>query len=129
MNMKRFVASSPWLLMLVLLAFTAQAQTVPFALEAGYRWLDLKGSSDMNRTQINERSGLLIRSFTLSTSDFEGHTSLVDRFRIDMNDFGSGPAQSVRIQADRNQWFQLRFGYRGTEAFSALPAFANPLLG
>ena len=79
MNMKRFVAKCLSLPILAI-AFAAHAQTVPFDLEIGYRWLDLKGDNGMYRTQINERPGLLIRSFTLGTSDFEGHTSLVDRF-------------------------------------------------
>jgi len=128
MNMKRFVAKLLSLPILAM-AFAAQAQTVPFDLEIGYRWLDLKGSNDMYRTQVNERGGLLIRSFTLSTSDFEGHTSLTDRFRIDVSDLGSGPAQSFRLEASRAETYRLRFGYRSADAFSALPAFANPLLG
>jgi hypothetical protein len=127
MNMKRFVANCLSLPILAI-AFAAQAQSVPFDLEAGYRWLDLKGSSEMYRTQINERGGLLIRSFTMSTGDFEGHTSLADRFRIDASDLGSGPAQSLRLEASRAGAYRLRFGYRSADAFSALPAFANPLL-
>jgi hypothetical protein len=128
MNMKRFVANCLSLPILAI-AFAAHAQSVPFDLEAGYRWLDLKGSSEMYRTQINERGGLLIRSFTMSTSDFEGHTALVDRFRVDASDLGSGPAQSFRLEASRAGTYKLRFGYRSADAFSALPAFANPLLG
>jgi hypothetical protein len=128
MNMKRFVANGLSLPILVI-AFAAQAQTVPFDLEAGYRWLDLKGDNGMYRTQINERGGLLIRNFTLGTSDFEGHTSLVDRFRIDVSDLGVGPAQSVRVEASRNGAYRLRLSYRATDAFSSLPAFANPLIG
>ena len=54
MNMKRFVASCLSLPILAI-AFAAHAQTVPFDLEIGYRWLDLKGSNEMYRTQINER--------------------------------------------------------------------------
>src|SRR3954454_1866661 len=127
MNMKRFVAKCLSLPILAI-AFAAQAQSVPFDLEIGYRWLNLKGSNEMYRTQINERDGMLIRSFTLSTSDFEGHTSLVDRFRIDVSDLGSGPAQSFRLEASRAGTYQLRFGYRSADAFSALPALANPLL-
>jgi hypothetical protein len=127
MNMKRFVANCLSLPILAI-AFAAQAQSVPFDLEVGYRWLDLKGSSPMYRTQINERGGLLIRSFTMSTGDFDGHTSLVDRFRIDASDLGSGPAQSLRLEASRAGAYRLRFGYRSADAFSALPAFANPLL-
>jgi hypothetical protein len=128
MNMKRFVANCLSLPILAI-AFAAHAQSVPFDLEVGYRWLDLDGSSQMYRTQINERGGLLIRSFTMSTSDFEGHTSLADRFRIDASDLGSGPAQSFRLEASRAGTYKLRFGYRSADAFSALPAFANPLLG
>jgi hypothetical protein len=127
MNMKRFVANFLSLPILAI-AFAAHAQTVPFDLEAGFRWLDLKGSSEMYRTQINERGGLLIRSFTMSTADFEGHTSLADRFRVDASDLGSGPAQSIRMEASRAGAYRLRFGYRSADAFSALPAFANPLL-
>ncbi|MEA2165489.1 MAG: hypothetical protein QOK37_3616 [Thermoanaerobaculia bacterium] len=127
MNIKRFVAN--WLSLPILaIAMTAQAQVVPFDLEIGYRWLNLKGDQGMYRTQINERSGLLIRSFTLATSDFEGHTTLADRFRIDISDLGSGPAQSLRMEASRSGAYKLRFAYRSADAFSALPAFANPLL-
>lgn len=128
MNMKRFVANCLSLPILAI-AFAAHAQSVPFDLEVGYRWLDLDGSSQMYRTQINERGGLLIRNFTMSTSDFNGHSSLVDRFRVDVSDFGSGPAQSFRLEASRSGAYKLRFGYRSADAFSALPAFANPLLG
>jgi hypothetical protein len=127
MNMKRFVANCLSLPILAI-AFAAQAQSVPFDLEIGYRWLNLNGSSQMYRTQVNERGGMLIRNFTLSTSDFEGHASLVDRFRIDVSDLGSGPAQSLRLEASRAGAYRLRFGYRSADAFSALPAFANPLL-
>jgi hypothetical protein len=127
MMMKRFVANCLSLPILAI-AFAAHAQTVPFDLEVGYRWLDLKGSNEMYRTQINERGGLLIRSFTLSSSDFEGHTSIADRVRIDVSDLGSGPAQSFRLEASRAGAYKLRFGYRAADAFSALPAFANPLL-
>jgi len=128
MNMKRFVANCLSLPILVI-AFAAHAQTIPFDLEIGYRWLDLNGSSNMYRTQINERDGLLIRSFTLGTSDFEGHTTLVDRFRIDISDLGVGPAESLRLEAARSGAYRLRLGYRATDAYSALPAFANPLVG
>jgi hypothetical protein len=106
----------------------AHAQSVPFDLEIGFRWLDLNGSKPMYRTQINEQNGLLIRSFTLATSDFNGKASLVDRFRVDVSDLGTGPASSIRLEADRTDVYRLRLGYRRTNAFSALPAFANPLL-
>jgi hypothetical protein len=112
MNMKRFVANCLLSLPILAIAVAANAQMVPFDLEIGYRWLDVNGSSQMYRTQINERGGLLVRTFTMSTSDFEGHTSLADRFRIDASDLGSGPAQSIRMEASRAGTYKLRFGYR-----------------
>jgi hypothetical protein len=118
-----------WFLGLLLLAAPLlHAQTIPFDAEIGYRWFDVSGNEGMYRTQINERSGFLIRRFTLATGDFEGHSTLVDRFRLDVSELGTGPAGSLRLEADRAGAYRLRVAYRGTEAFSELPAFANPLL-
>jgi hypothetical protein len=114
--------------LLLLVASPLRAQMIPFDAEIGYRWFDVSGNEGMYRTQINERSGFLIRRFTLATGDFEGHTTVVDRFRVDVSDLGTGPAGSLRLEADRAGAYRLRFAYRGTEAFSELPAFANPLL-
>jgi len=56
-------------LLLFSAAAVAQSQTLPpFELEVGYRWLSLKGNDGMYRTQINERSGFLIRDFSLTTT-------------------------------------------------------------
>lgn len=114
--------------LLLLAAPLLHAQMIPFDAEIGFRWFDVSGSEGMYRTQINERSGFLIRRLTLATGDFEGRTALVDRFRIDVSDLGTGPAGSLRLEADRAGAYRLRLAYRGTEAFSELPAFANPLL-
>src|SRR5687768_8243121 len=117
-----------WLAGLLLFAAPLQAQMIPFDAEVGFRWFDVSGNEGMYRTQINERSGFLIRQFTMTTGDFEGRSTLVDRFRVDISDLGSGPAGSLRLEADRAGAYRLRFAYRGTEAFSELPEFANPLL-
>lgn len=129
--MTRRVMNFAALVLSALLLFAApllQAQMLPFDAEIGYRWFDVSGNEGMYRTQINERSGFLIRRFTMATGDFEGRTTLVDRFRVDVSDLGTGPAGSLRLEADRAGAYRLRFAYRGTEAFSELPAFANPLL-
>jgi hypothetical protein len=106
------------------------SDNIPYDLEVGFRLLHVSGNHDMYQTQINERSGLLLRSFTLLTSDLGSHSSrLFDRFRVDAADLGAGPAGSLRIEADKNDLYRFRLGVRHTNAFSALPAFANPLLG
>lgn len=113
--------------LLCLVALTAHAEVIPFDVEVGYRWLDLSGNEDMYRTQINERSGLLVRSFTM-TEGGKG-SSLYDRFHIDASDVGVGPAGNLRIQAEKVGIYRLNLKYRRSDAFSALPEFANPLLG
>lgn len=117
------------LLAATLVAAGAYAQAVPVDVEFGYRWLDLKGDQNMYRTQLNERDGLFIHALTLASNDFDGHADgFFDRFRLDMSDLGSSPAGSLRLAADRAGMYRLRVNYRHSDAFSALPAFANPFL-
>ena len=112
MTIKRLFA-----LLLFTAAATAQAQTaVPFDLEAGYRWLDLKGSSGMYRTQINEHSGFLIRNFSLTT------TSVGDRFRVTASDFGASPTGALRVEADRRGLYRFTLGYRSADQYSIFPS-------
>lgn len=103
--------------------------TTPYDLEIGWRTFHVKGNEDMYRSQVNERSGLLIRNFTLSTVDFGGHSGLVDNFRMDVSDLGVGPASSVRVETGRSGSYRLFLNLRRTDAFSALPAYANPFFG
>jgi opacity protein-like surface antigen len=114
-------------LRLLTIALTAGAQEsapppIPYDLEVGFRILRVSGNEDMYRTQINERSGLLLRSFTLLTTDLGGRSSgLFDRFRVDAADIGAGPAGSLRIEADKGDLYRFRLGYRHVNAFSAFP--------
>ncbi|MGA7614713.1 MAG: hypothetical protein WBX15_05965 [Thermoanaerobaculia bacterium] len=106
-----------------------QAQTVPFDLELGWQWVNVDGNEDVYKTQMNEQQGFLLRSFTMLTSNFNGKTDLVDRFRIDATDLGNAsPAGSLRLEASRDDSYRFTLGYRTMDSFSALPGFANPLL-
>src|SRR4051812_16686684 len=62
---------------LLIFAAAAHAQTNPFDVEAGYRWLDLKGSSGMYRTQINGRGGFPPPIFSLAVSNPVGRDPLL----------------------------------------------------
>lgn len=105
-------------LAVLLIAATAHAETLPLNLELGYRWLNQSGNDAMYRTQINERSGFLIRSLSYATPDV----------RIDATDLGVGPSGSFRLESDRQGLYKFRLGYRSNNSFSALPTFANPLV-
>jgi hypothetical protein len=99
-----------------------------YDVEIGFRTVTVGGNKGMYRTQINEQSGLLVRSFTMLTTDIGGSSTLFDRFRVDASDLGAGPAGSLRIEADKADRYRFRLAFRHTDAFSALPEFANPLL-
>lgn len=112
--------------LLLLFAFAAGAQTsVPVEVEVGYRWNDVSGNEDLYRTQINDESGFVIRSLSFFTPT----AGFTDHVRVDATDLGSGPASALRIETGKADTFKLRLGYRSFDTFSALPAFANPLLG
>jgi hypothetical protein len=104
----------------------ASGQAIPLDLEIGYRFVDVDGNRDMYRSQINDREGILLRSLTFATGTIGG--SFVDSLRVDAFDLGAGPAGRFRLEAGKTGLYRLRLDYRRMEFFSALPAFANPLL-
>ncbi|HET7710449.1 MAG TPA: hypothetical protein VFL80_00825, partial [Thermoanaerobaculia bacterium] len=117
-----------FLLSLMLVAAAATAQMTPIELEFGYRWLDLKGSRAMYRSQINEQDGFVLRSLTFHLLSPESGATLVDSLRFDATDLGLGPASAMRLEAMRSDLYRLNLRYRKTDAFSNLPLFANPLV-
>jgi hypothetical protein len=123
-NLTRFLLAAA----VLLAAAPALSQTFPLDIELGYRFVNVAGSDEMYRSQINEREGFLLRSLTLATSDFNGGTTLFDKFRLDASDVGAGPLSAARLQMAKSGIYDLRFSYSRWQLFSALPAFANPLL-
>ncbi len=103
------------------LSVPALSQTLPLDLTVGYRFLSLSGSEEMYRSQVNERSGLLLRSLSLTTSDLSG--SIVDAVRVEAADLGAGPSGMFRFQAGRAGLYDLKFNYRRTEHFDSVPTF------
>jgi len=112
----------------LLAAIAAHAQPAPYDVELGIRIVKVDGNRDMYRTQTDETSGVLLRSFSLLTPGPDG-ARFFDRLRVDASDLGAGPAGSLRIEAGKAGAYRFRLGYRHMNLFSALPAFANPLLG
>ncbi|HUO85068.1 MAG TPA: porin [Thermoanaerobaculia bacterium] len=127
MNARRFPTIC-LALALVALAPAGRAETIPFDLEVGFRWLDVDGNEDVYKTQINEDDGFLLRSFTLLTNDFNTNSDWLDHVRIDVSELGAGPAGFLRLQAGRADRYELKLTWRQAEMYSALPALANPFL-
>ena len=108
-------------------AAETSAQSIPVEFELGYRFVDVTGNDDMYRTQINDRPGVLLRSLhvglrpSLSTALWTTSASTPPTWGRDRRDRCAWrPGRSTR--------FRLDFSWRRTDLFSALPAFANPLL-
>jgi hypothetical protein len=108
-------------------AGVARAQAIPFDLEVGYRFLDIIGSEESYRSQINERQGFLVRGFHLGTDGKTNGFPILDHLRIDGSDLGAGPAGSLFLDAGLTGAYRLRLSYRHLDQFSALAGFANPL--
>jgi len=108
-------------------AGVARAQAIPFDLEVGYRFLDITGSQESYRSQINEREGFLVRGFHLGTDGKTNGFPILDHLRIDGSDLGAGPAGSLSLDAGLIGAYRLRLSYRHLDQFSALAGFANPL--
>lgn len=108
-------------------AGVARGQAIPFDLEVGYRFLDVIGSEESYRSQINEREGFLVRGVHLGTDGKTDGFPILDHLRIDGSDLGAGPAGSLSVDAGLTGAYRLRLSYRHLDQFSALAGFANPL--
>src|SRR5271169_563514 len=105
----------------------ARAQAIPFDLEVGYRFLDVIGSEESYRSQINEREGFLVRGLHLGTDGKSEGFPILDHLRIDGSDLGAGPAGSLSLDAGLTGAYRLRVSFHHFDQFSALAGFANPL--
>ena len=112
MKAKAFVS-----LAVLLIAAGVHAETLPLNLEVGYQWVNRTGNEFMYRTQVNERSGFVIRAFSYVTPDM----------RLDATGMGAAPMSALRFTTGREGAYKLRVGYRSIDSYSALPAFSNPL--
>ena len=102
-----------------------RAQSVPVDVEGGYRWVHVTGNEQMYRSQVNDHQGFLLRSLLYDSS---GPLGVVDFLRLDASDLGAGPAGAFKLAVGRSDKFRLDFSFRHQNLYSALPAFANPLL-
>ena len=128
MNTRRVSLAAVALALAVIVSPLAEAQSTSIDLEAGYQWVSVTGNEDMYRTQINQDTGLVLRGFSLNFVDPTSSASIADNIRIDAAGFGGNPAGSFRLFMGKGTGYRFRLSYHQYENFSALPAFANPLL-
>lgn len=128
MNMRYLTVIAATCVLGVLVSPEASAQSTHFDIEVGYQWVDVNGNEDVYRTQINQDDGFVLRDFSLNYTDPTGDATIVDDMRIDAAGFGGNPAGRFRLWMGLKKSYRLRIFYNQLESYSALPAFANPLL-
>ena len=129
MNTYRLSITACALILVAAWAPSATAQSTAFDIELGYQEVDVNGNEDMYRTQINEDDGFVLRNFTLNFVDPSGDAGIADRLRIDASGFGGSPAGRFRLDMGLGDIYRLHLFYQEMQTYSALPAYANPLLG
>ncbi|HLE61022.1 MAG TPA: hypothetical protein VI700_05755, partial [Thermoanaerobaculaceae bacterium] len=80
-------------------AVTGDAQSNQFSLELGYQWVDVSGNNGVFRTQANEKQGLQLRSFSLTSLDSSTGSKAFDRLRIDAGGLGASTQGYLRLDA------------------------------
>ena len=109
-------------------ATVVSAQSTAFDIEFGYQNVDVSGNENMFMTQINQDSGFVLRNLSVSYFDPSENPGFADRLRLDASGFGGNPAGRLHLQMGRDHTYRLNLFYQQFKTFSALPAFANPLL-
>lgn len=97
----------------------------PFEVEVGWRFVNVSGSDEAYRTQLDDRPGFLLRSLTYSLPEAAA-SGFADALRIDAVDLGAGPAGSFRLAAGKTSVWSARLSYRRWDRFSAYGGWANP---
>ncbi|MBI2821582.1 MAG: hypothetical protein HYX74_05105 [Acidobacteria bacterium] len=120
------------LAVLSLFAGAAQAreEQVRFMLDFGTRWQgDLRGSSDLYRSQLDYGEGPKLFAGNLFIAAPPGANRFVDRFELRMNSWGGEPYNTAQLRAVKAGVYELRFDYQNARYFNAIPSFANPFFG
>jgi hypothetical protein len=128
MNTYRLSITACAFLLVAVCAPFAAAQSTSLDIEAGYQEVDVTGNEDMFRTQINQQDGFVLRNFSINYVDPTGNAGFVDRLRVDASGFGGNPAGRFRLRMGLGDIYRVNLYYQNFATFSALPAYANPLL-
>ncbi len=109
-------------------ASPVQERRLTGSLVAGNRWRAFTGNEEVYRSMVNLGEGpKLIDLFTSYRTPEGGERRFgVDRASLRATTWGGEPGSTLLFNAGRTDTFELTFGYRKADYFSALPSFANP---
>ena len=121
----------PLLPFLLAFAATAQERLAPekklsATVDGGYRFLSgVNGDVRTYRSVVNLGEGPKLFSADV---DYSNPMPIVlDRFTLSLQSWGGEPYNTLRLDAERSNWWRLRADYRNLSYYNFLPSFANPV--
>lgn len=100
--------------------------TIISSLEFGYRGLSVDGDLNKYQSDLNYRAGPRLFDSSFFARSKEGNGGLFDTLLVSASGWGSDPNGSVRINAEKPQWYRFDANYRRFKYFRFLNNFANP---
>lgn len=94
------------------------------SLEVGYRFVDVRGNSDLYRSEVDVRRGLRVLGFSLDARSISGQSHFFDFLRADVSNAGGDQSQSFSVRADKTRFYKFDASVRRFDYFRFLPAFA-----
>jgi hypothetical protein len=96
------------------------------SLEFGYRGLSVDGDRNKYQSDLNYRAGPRLFDSSFFSRSKEGNGELFDTLLVTATGWGSDPSSSIRINAEKPQWYRFDANYRRFKYFRFLNDFANP---
>src|ERR1051326_1926316 len=95
-------------------------------IEVGYRGLGVDGDERKYRSDLNYKAGprLFDSSFLMRAK--EGKGGLFDTLLVTATGWGADPTSSMRVSAEKPQWYRFEGNYRRAKYYRFLNNIANP---
>lgn len=96
-----------------------------FELEVGGSLVDIHGSEQKYRSDVNVREGAQVKSFSLNLRPSEGKRGFFDILTVRGHGFGGvEPFENLKLQARRNGRYDFQFNYSKDHYYFDVPGFA-----
>src|SRR5438105_2013960 len=93
--------------------------------EAGYRFRETDGNSDMYRSTVNYGSGIRLLASSLSVQSREGHGKYFDQILLTTQGLGNDPYESAALRIEKNRWYRYELTWRSLAYFNPGLSVAN----
>jgi hypothetical protein len=86
--------------------------------EAGYRFRETAGDTDMYRSTVNYGNGIRLLSSSLSVQSREGHGTYFDQILLTTQGLGNDPYQSASLRIEKNRLYRYELSWRSLAYFN-----------